>query len=72
MPEFSKQSARPLSAEHYRRAAVRAKELAAIISLLRDPQTDTERAQLTRAIHDLAMHARRLSAHHRAMSETPE
>lgn len=74
MPQFIRQSARPLTAESYQREAARLRALAEnIASAARIAHSVTaaprDRARLTRAIHELAMSAKRLSARHRGMSE---
>lgn len=70
----TKKSTRPLTAESYRRAAIRARILADEIicwSGIVNP-TALEKRRLTLAIHQLAAHARSLSARHRGLSVAEE
>ena len=72
-PRF-RPTTRPLRPVSYRRAARRFRQLADLIEMYCDPTTPTERQQLTRAIHGLALAARGLSERHRraAAAVSPE
>lgn len=67
--QFPKRSTRPLTAESYRVAAQRAAELASKIAQMADHlgQPVADRI-MTRAIKDLAMHAKRLDDRHRGIT----
>lgn len=67
-PQFVRASTRPLTARSYRVAIERAWSLLGEIdcySTITDP-SPVQRSRLTRAIRDLAMHAKRLDERHRA------
>lgn len=69
MPQFPKRSTRPLTAESYRVAAQRAAELASKIAQMADHLGQPVAGRImTRAIRDLAMHAKRLDDRHRGLT----
>ena len=65
MPQFTDQRSRPLSSRHYAAAVRRARELIDAIERNSSAVEPRDKAKLTQAIHNLAMHARRLSERHR-------
>lgn len=69
MPQFPKQTARPLRPESYRAAVRRYRQLCDLIERYANANTTREKAQLTRAIHGLAYSAKSLSARHRAATQ---
>jgi len=68
MPQFPRQSSRPLSPVSIRASARRARALLDQIDHYADPQDARERQRLTRAINGLAHAARDLSRRHRGQS----
>jgi hypothetical protein len=66
-PQFQ-QSTRPLRPTSYRAAARRFRKLCDLIEQYSDPKDSREKAQLTRAIHGLALASRSLSARNRAQA----
>jgi hypothetical protein len=72
MPQFSRQSSRPLTARSYRAAVARIRELAAAIEARAGATEPHDRAMLTRSIHGLAHAARDLSRRHSGVSVAQE
>ena len=68
MPQFPRQSTRPLTARSYRAAAARIRELADSIDAHAEPATPQDKRALTQSIHGLAHAARDLSRRHRGVS----
>lgn len=73
MPQFTRQGSRPLTAAAYERLASKAQDLAENVTLAArrahsEGATARDKQLLTRAIHSLSMHCRRLSERHRGMS----
>lgn len=64
MPQFAKQSSRPLSPESYRAAARKLRRIADDLEARCTPQTPREQASLTRTIHVLLQMARHLRDRH--------
>ncbi len=69
-PQFPPQSARPLTAEHYRRAAEELRRLASKIdhaaAIAHGSDAEPrDRARLTQAIHRASLYAQSLSERHR-------
>ncbi len=70
MPQFTRQSARPLTAEHYRRAAESLRRLASKIDYAAaiahgGDATPRDTARLTQILHRTSIHAQSLSQRHR-------
>lgn len=59
-PQFQRQSTRPLRPDSIRAATRRFRQLCDIIERHADPKDQREKAQLTRAIHGLALASRSL------------
>lgn len=72
MPQFTKQTSRPLSPVSIRASAKNGRKLIALIERYADPQNAHEKASLTRAINGLSLWARSLSARHRRVSVAQE
>lgn len=68
MPQFTRQSSRPLSPRSYRAAVRRVRQLCDAIADNAEAQSPTERAGLTRAINGLAGAAGSLARRHRGVS----
>lgn len=69
---FTRQSAQPLRQAHYLAAVRRARELCDVIERNCGAVEPRDKAKLTQAIHNLAMHARTLSDRHRRRLQEPE
>lgn len=69
MPQFSRQSSRPLTPTGYLASVRRILELLDVIHAyaLIPPTTPRDRARLTRAIHGLSLAAQSLSRRHRRL-----
>src|SRR5690606_30451043 len=67
-PQFPKQSTRPLSPRALAAAVRRFRKLCDLIEQYSDPQDIREKAQLSRAIHGLALASRSLSSRAQAQA----
>lgn len=70
MPQFTRQSSRPLTAASYAAAVRRQRQLLDTIERYAGASQPRERAQLTRAIHGLSLGAQSLSRRHAGKSDT--